>query len=130
MLPYSISLWNIRCYFYGSCWKTLVCNCANMTSPMGCSSQIFVYRLLWRRHFNFLFYFIAVPIEKTLSMSSMRFNNGNFYLLFYFIAATLSKFSQSFNVRHWNRLLTNIINKEYTGFYTLKIVSGKTPKYQ
>ena len=26
--------------------------------------------------------------------------------------------------------LTDIVNKAYTGFYTLKMVSGKGPKYQ
>ena len=31
----------------------------------------------------------------------------------------------NFNVYHWNRFLTNIVNKEHTDFYTLKMVSGK-----
>ena len=27
-------------------------------------------------------------------------------------------------------ILTSIVNKAYTGFYTLKMVLGKRPKYQ
>ena len=81
-----------RRYIYGSFCKTLVCNCANdlpygmffTEHPMGCSS-LFVYNLLWDVIF-YSYYFIAVPIRKTCSMSLMRFNNCTFYVLFYFIA--------------------------------------------
>ena len=60
-------------------------------------------------------------------MSLMRFNNRTFYTIFYFIANFKQVFTmfQNFNVYHWNRFLTNIVNKAYTGFYTLKMVSGK-----
>ena len=58
-----------------------------MISPMECSSQIFVWKLLWRRNFSFLsFHFITVPIWKTCSMSLMRFNIRIFHISFYFIA--------------------------------------------
>ena len=69
--------------------------------------------------FNF-YYFIAVPIGKTCSMSLMRFNNRTFYIF-----KQVFTMFQNFNVYHWNRFLTNIVNKAYTGFSTLTIVSGK-----
>ena len=43
------------------------------------------------------YYFIAILLGKTCSMSLMTFNNRIFYILFY-SGATLSKFSQFFKV--------------------------------
>ena len=46
---------------------------------------------------------------------------------------TLSKFLQCFKALMFTTesvFLTNILNKAYTGFETLKMVSGKRPKYQ
>ena len=79
--------------------------------------------------FNF-HYFIAVSIGKTCSMSLMRFNNRTFYI-FFIPLLTLSKFSQRFKILMFtiNRFLTNFVNKAYAGFSTLKMVSGKRPKY-
>ena len=71
--------------------------------------------------FNF-YYFIAVLIRKTCSMSLMRFNNCTFYMFFILLV--------NFNVYHWNRFLTNIVIKACAGFYMLKMVSGKKTKYQ
>ena len=63
-------------------------------------------------------------------MSFMRFNNNVFYRLFYFTA----NFKQSFKVLMFTTetvfFLTNIVNNTYTGFYNLKMVSGKRLKYQ
>ena len=47
-------------------WFTVV----PMTCPMGCSTQTFVYKLLWQGLF---FIFIAVPIGKTCQMSLIKF---------------------------------------------------------
>ena len=62
-------------------------------------------------------------------MSLMRFNNRIFNILLYFIADFKQVFTkfQSFIVHHWNRFLTNIVSKAYTGFYDLKMVFGKRP---
>ena len=47
-------------------------------------------------------------------------------MFFYFIADIKQVFMfQNFNVYDWNRFLTKIVNKAYTGFYTLKMVLGK-----
>ena len=61
--------------------------------------------------------FVAVTIRKSCSMSLMRFNNRIFYILYYFIADFKQFFTmfQSFNVHHWNRFLTKIVNKAYPG---------------
>ena len=44
-------------------------------------------------------------------------------MFFYFIADIKQVFImfQNFNVYDWNRFLTKIVNKAYTGFYTLKM---------
>ena len=44
--------------------------------------------------FLVFFYFIAVSIGKTCSMSLMRFNNHIFYILFYLIADFKQDFKQ------------------------------------
>ena len=89
----------------------------SMTSPMGCFSHMFVYiRCNEDVIFNF-YHFVAVTIRKSCSMSLMRFNNRIFYILYYFIADFKQFFTmfQSFNVHHWNRFLTKIVNKAYPG---------------
>ena len=61
--------------------------------PMGRSSEIFVYKLLWRCHFKFL----LLCIGKTCSKSLMGFNNR--ISTYSFISLlTLSKISQCFKV--------------------------------
>ena len=89
----------------------------SMTSPMSCFSHMLVYiRCNEGVIFNF-YRFVAVTIRKSCSMSLMRFNNRIFYILYYFIADFKQFFTmfQSFNVHHWNRFLTKIVNKAYPG---------------
>ena len=68
-------------YIYGSCCKTLVCKCATPSwvfftdifcNLIGCYDEVL---------FNF-YYFIAVLIGKTCSMSLIRFDNHIFFILF------------------------------------------------
>ena len=67
-------------------------------------------------------------------MSLLRFNNSNFYMLLHIIDDFKQVFTmfESFYVHHWNRVLffPNILNKEYSGFYSLKMVSRKRTIYQ
>ena len=126
---YGISLFNKR-YTYGICCKTLAPS-VSVTSRMGCFSHMFVYiRCNDDVLFN-CYHFVAVTIWKSCSMSLMRFNNRIFNILYYFIAVKqFFTMFQSFNVHHWNRFLTKIVNKAYPGFYNLKMVSAKRPKHQ
>ena len=39
-----------------------------MTSPMGCSSQTFVYNLVWQRHFQFLLFYCSSHWENLLNV--------------------------------------------------------------
>ena len=80
-------------------------------------------------HVIFNYYFIAVPIRKTCSISLMRFNNRTFYMFHYFTADFKQIFT-NLNVKHWNRFLTNIVSKAYKFFLLWKWSLEKRPKYQ
>ena len=139
MLKYSLFIVNVikcylmtylyrtpsRRYIYGSFCETLVCNCAKLA--LWCVLHRYLSIICYEGViFNF-HYFIAVPIGKTRSMSLMKFDNRTFCIFFYFTADFKQVFTilQNLNDYRWNRFLTNVVNKACTGFYTLKMVSGK-----
>ena len=139
MLKYSLFILNvIKCYLM-ACFVEHQVDVIIMGVLQNISLQLCPWLALWGVLHRYLFiicyddvifnfyYFITALIGKTCSMSLMRFSNRTFYKCFIFLL-TLSKFSQCFKILMLTIetvFLTNIVNKACTGFYTLKMVSGK-----
>ena len=106
-----------RRYIYWSSCKAVVYNCVT-DQPYGMFFRDICLHNLSDDIIFDVYYFIAVPIGKTCSISLVKFNNCIFYILVYFI----SDFEQVFHncskflYLSWKQLLTIIVNEAYTFF--------------
>ena len=80
VLPFDISLRKTKKGLYW--WEELQSISFQQCQRLRCFSEIFVYKLLWQPHFQFVLFYIW----KTCSKSLMKSNSCIFYILLYLIA--------------------------------------------
>ena len=113
ILRFVTGCWNILFLLYMSLnatlWHIFVEQQVGVIFLQNISLQLCQWLALWGALHRYLsiiccddvifnvYYFIAVPIGKTYSMSLMRFNKPTFYI-FFISLLTLSKFSQCFKI--------------------------------